>query len=579
MQKYLVKIIFMQKKLFGLVLIPFLIASCIPTIQKISLPEPQVKTEIKVSITEIRNISTNTNFNMGTIMDIIKQSGVSIDFSEYDEETTNHDTNYQATNIQEGLITNSEILQQNLEHNTNLQDQTNILALTNNQESNIFDNLTNITNIDIDNIIKRSLNRNLKAFLRTLGKYNYTEDEIKIQNIEKIEEEMIKQYTNISLKKYLLTNYITNIVFETNYYISENNSNKVNIEVVKKEYALTELKISNEFLWDYVVSNNSWILKVTNGVPFVEGTPADFSINVFYDFQGKSLGKLSTNLSISLFVVVSNNNNSNYIIFKTNMDIIDFLSSDHKIFKNLKHFFYNYRSGIFVADIYPNEYDIYIDGIYLGRGKTEPEIVSEGLHKVTLSRGSFVMNEYVFIEKGKVNIYKKDLSERSKNVAIVNIDSLPSGALLFLDNQYIGTTPTNLVIPEGNYRIWLKKNNLEKFSSLYINEGTTNLFFPLEDLNDKTGYNIMNGITLLFGTATISSIFLYFWADSQWRYYDFLSQKESKSEYLQMREYYYYFRDNMRTTAIVGTVGTFILWGVTLGIESDKFFIKLNSRF
>ncbi|MEN2997800.1 MAG: PEGA domain-containing protein, partial [Brevinematia bacterium] len=543
----------MLKKISNIVLllgtVSNLLYSCAKVSTKISIPEPQVKTDVKITIVEIKNISTNTNLNLGYLMDIIKNRGIQIDFSEYYENSP-----------EKALEDFKEISQKN------------------SSASDTTNNLSNKLEIDLDSLIKGNLKKNIKRFIEKLGKYPCTEKEINIINLSKIEEEVIKHLTNQEIQKFIFTNYTTNTIFETNYYISESDTNKLRVEITEKEIFVSELKVSNEFLWKNIISNYPWVLKVTNGIPFVEGTPSDFSISVFYDIYGKPVSKYSTNVFLSLFVLVSNNTTSNFILFRTNLNVIDFLLSNHKLLHETKPFFYNYKVGKIVIEATPSDCDIYLDGIYLGKGNAS-EIVPEGLHKVTISRGSFVVEEYIYTEKGKVNFYKKDLLPTFTNTSTIYLDSSPNGASIFVESDYFGVTPTNITLPMGKYRIWLKKGELEKFSYVDINTQKTNLMFNLQRLDDETGYNIIAGLTLLLGTATASSIFLYFWADSQERYYDFLYQKERKEEYYQMKEYYYYFRDNMRTTAIVGTIGTFILWGTSLGIESDKFFVKLSIPF
>ncbi len=536
----------MKKFTFLLFIIVILLTSCAQSFVKPKISEPVLKTDIKVSILGITNVSQITNIPLDYALNIIKENVTQIDFSEY----------YQKEKQEyAGNITNFEFF-------------------LNAQEKISF--------IDLDFLITKTLERNLKKFIRSLGKYNPRLDELKIQNIDIIEKEIIEKFDTRLIKGYLYTNEITNLVFETNYYSLGEDTNKVKVEIVEKEVYVTELKLSNNFLSNYIVENNRWILKITNGIPFVEGTPSDFSIVVFYYLEPSGvINNYFTNFLVSLFVVVSNNFSSNFIVFKTNFDFYEFLSVDHRIFRGIKPFFYNYNAGGIIVDVLPRDYDIYVDDFYLGKGKTDLEIVSEGLHKVSISKNTFSLVDYVFVKKGMVNVYKKDITD-SKNLDVckLRIDSIPSNADLFVENEYIGKTPTNLFLPFGKYRISLSKDNLESYSYIDLTSSReTNILVYLRDFKDKTAYSILSGLTILLGATTLSSVFLYFWADSQERYYSFLHSKEGKPEYAQMKEYYYYFKDNMRTTSIVGTISTFVLWGISLGIESDKFAIRLNLPF
>lgn len=573
-----------MNRLFFIIFLSWgVLVSCSTRVEKLKIPEPLLKADIKVSIDRIIPISTNTNLNLSQKLGFLKnlKDDINIlDFSSIEEIESITNTTSFITNI----LTNAS----DTNTNFNLTDLSEVS--TNIVSTNVFLGKTNLSfpktdskfdddyTLNLDSIIRNNLRSNLKSFVRSLTKYNYEPSEIRILNIPQIESELLKFYTNEIISNSIFTNYITNIIFETNYYRNQTDTNKVDVEILEKELVIFELKVSNDTLMSILMTNYPWILKITNGVKFVEGTPGDYSISVFYDIYEKPVSKYLTNLYVGIFVLLSNNLNSNYMLFKTNLDLVDLLSSDYRIFSSLKPFFYNYRTGLLKVEVEPKDFDIFVDDFYVGKGETVPEYFSEGIHKITLSRGYFVVNEYVILEKNKLNIYKRDFTKKYENISSLNINTIPTGADIFVENTYIGKTPTNISLPTGNYRIWLKKDALEKFIVFDL-KGDTNITVELEGINQKTGYNVMTGITIMFGVATASSIFLYFFADSQEKYYDFLVRKENKEEYVRMREYYYYFKDNMRTTAIVGAVATFVLWGVTLGLESDKFFIKWNFNF
>lgn len=518
----------MKRKFLILILLLALleISSCISTTNLSRIPEPKLKTTLNVEISIITNISTNYILNTSYLLNSITKSIENFNFSEYLEDNT---TNESIETIQ----TNS----QNFE-------------------------------IDMDKIIKSTLEKRFKRFIKQLRTFSPSVDQIVILNTANIEEELIKQKT--SLRKE--TNYITNTIFETNYYISKDDTNKVEVEVIQKERVISEVKIKQEDFRSLILKEYPWVLDITNGIKFLEGKPADFSISALYNIDDK-FNKLD------LIVIVSNNNTSNFTVMKTNMTITEFLTSDEKMFSNLKHFFYQYQSALLLLEIHPEEYEVFVDDVYLGKGKKFSEILSYGIHKITFSKDTYKLDEYIFLEKGKVNLYIKNFKDRQYEFSKLYLDSIPSGADVFIENEYIGKTPTNIIIPKGKYRVWITKGELESFNTVELTEENTNITFPLKNLKDKTSYNILSGFTVLLGTATISSIFLYFWADSQERHYDFLYQKERKQEYYQMKEYYYYFKDNMRTVSITGAIGTFILWGITLGVESDKFSIQITTRF
>lgn len=514
-----------KTKIFLLIVLSGIITSCVaPSISKI--PDPELKSTIKVEISTITNISPNYVLELSHLTNLIGKTIDSFDFSEYLDEN-------------------------------NLKTSTNKLEID-----------TSNLEINIDRIIRSTLEKRLKKFIKQLRTYNPYPEEIIILNTSKIEEELLKQ--KLPLQK--ITNYTTNITFETNYYISKTDTNKVEIEIIQKENIISEVKIQQKDFTSYIHEKYPWVLDLTNGIRFSEGQPADFSIYTFYKIDDKKI-------KLEITVIVSNKLKSNFTMMKTNMDIVEFLSSDEKMFNQLKHFIYNYQSGLLVLETDSDEYDIFIDDVYLGRGKKLSEILCRGIHKITFSKDTYKLNEFILIQKDKINFYRKNLKDKKEEFTKLYIDSIPSGADIFIENEYFGKTPTNITLPRGKHRVWINKGDLETFRLIELTKEQTNIILPLQNLKDTTSYNVLSGVTILFGAATISSIFLYFWADSQERHYDFLYQKERKPEYYQMREYYYYFKDNMRTVSITGAITTFVLWGITLGIESDKFSIQLSTKF
>jgi len=328
----------------------------------------------------------------------------------------------------------------------------------------------------------------------------------------------------------------------------------------------------------FIFTNTPWVLRITNGIPFKEGTPSDIELSVFYEISQKPEGKYMTNYIITLYNLVSNKITKDVYLYKTNLLLDDLLKSDYRIFDELRPLFYSYRCGKLVVEVEPDDYNIYVDNFLIGKDKAILKYIMEGKHKISFGKWNYKLDEWVEVEPYKVNFYKKSLLSISSNSGILKISSIPQEALTFVESEYYGKTPVTLELPQGQYRVRLQKGGLVNFSILEVVSGKTNEYeLKLINLKNETPYKIMVGVTTLLGITSVSSIFLYFWADSQERYYSLLAQQDPS--YRDIHDYYYYFRDDMRTTAITASILTFVSWGVTLGIESDKFFMKTFIRF
>ncbi|MGC8870128.1 MAG: PEGA domain-containing protein [Brevinematia bacterium] len=541
----------MNKLKIILPLITVFLVSCVGGInQIINIPKPNVKSQIKVFLNTITNVGELKPYQTEYYLNIISNNIYTFNFSEVEEELPKTELTDNLTNLKED---------KNIEQsNTTKQ---NITTIYSQQE------------IDINKLVDKTLRRNFSSFIRSLGKVSIKPEEMIIQNIQDIEKAILEKTNSLPDLK---TNYITNLLFETNYYLAKE-TNKVLVEILEKEEIIEELKVSKDYILKVISNTTPWIFRITNNITFVEDKSSDISVNILWKLEPILLNTNLTNFSIKLTFIISNNISSNFTILKTNLMLEDFLLSDYRIFSSIRPFLYNFKTGILKVDLTPKEYDIYIDDFLFG--KEVNEYFAEGIHKITLSKGSYATNEYIYIQSGKINIYKKDISRDFANIGKIKINSIPSGADIFIESEYYGKTPLEIQMPYGTYRIRAEKNNLRKFTLVEHSKRETELWLELEDLNNKMEYNISTGITTLLGTLTVSSIFLYFWADNQERYYDFLYSKDNKPEYWNMKIYYYYFKDNMRTTAITGSILTLITWGITLGIESDKFFIKTTIKF
>ena len=554
-----------------LILLAFLITSCVtpqnPQIAQI--PNPKVKSEIKVSLSSISNISKEKiTYEVFTTSNFILNLATNYDIREAYDETEEPQTNTPQTE----------------ETNVSINEETNVSTNTNTIKTQ--ETPQRELKIDLDTLIQETIKKNFKTFVKSLGEFNPKQEEITILNTNEIEKALVN---NIIASKSKLTNYIystyeTNYSYITNYSLTNEilpdgtTNQKVVIEIVETAIEIENKRISNEILMKFIFTNTPWVLRITNGIPFKEGTPSDIELSVFYEISQKPEGKYMTNYIITLYNLASNKITKDVYLYKTNLLLDDLLKSDYRIFDELRPLFYSHRCGKLVVEVEPDDYNIYVDNFLIGKGKAILKYIMEGRHKISFGKWNYKLDEWVEVEPYKVNFYKKSLLSISSNSGILKISSIPQEALTFVESEYYGKTPVTLELPQGQYRCRLQKGGLVNFSILEVVSGKTNEYeLKLINLKNETPYKIMVGVTTLLGITSVSSIFLYFWADSQERYYSLLAQQDPS--YRDIRDYYYYFRDNMRTTAITASILTFVSWGVTLGIESDKFFMKTFIRF
>ncbi len=279
-----------------------------------------------------------------------------------------------------------------------------------------------------------------------------------------------KTILEVKTNKNIITNIITNVVvsnvISTNLpMLTEENFYKM----IKEEFKELEKEISH--------------FKISLSRNFQE-KKTDFYSIVTGEYRISKESKLSGPKTIEIEIVCSN------FLSLTNVVSYKLVSREDIINEKIMDFIKEYRKLILnkpVCDIivtsYPEDVDIYLDGIFMGKTPLYYPSIKSGRHRITFSKQGYkrVSLEYNLIPDITNNIYK-DL-DINKTGGIVKIDSKIENSRVFINSQYEGKTPlvvSNLQLFE-KYRVvvYPPQTNLAPF---YYN-------FTLKDVNDNIEIN------------------------------------------------------------------------------------------
>ena len=147
----------------------------------------------------------------------------------------------------------------------------------------------------------------------------------------------------------------------------------------------------------------------------------------------------------------------------------------------------------------PDNCSLYIDGRY--QGKTPMTVTVEtGRHSVSLAKSGY--NEYstsVTVYAGnEVDLYPV-LSQKVSN-GYLSVNSNPSGADVYIDSVYRGTTPLTLYLTTGTYNVLIKMSGYKPYSStVSVKDGKTSTLSAT--LQSDVSYGYVTVITTPGGAA------------------------------------------------------------------------------
>ena len=123
----------------------------------------------------------------------------------------------------------------------------------------------------------------------------------------------------------------------------------------------------------------------------------------------------------------------------------------------------------------PSGATVYIDGSYYGTTPLTVDL-SAGSHRVSMQKSGYdSWSSTVSISSGGSKTVTGNL-EKIVSTGYLSISSSPSGATVFIDGSYRGTTPVNLSLNEGSHTVKLTASGYSQYTtSVYVSGGRTSV--------------------------------------------------------------------------------------------------------
>ena len=223
----------------------------------------------------------------------------------------------------------------------------------------------------------------------------------------------------------------------------------------------------------YGVLNLTGLDKITNG-----------KIR-FDDEQPVSLKNLkSKNLSEGSHVISVNGDN----IETYSKDI--FINGDETLDLNLSEV--QFKCGILKIDIGESNCDVYIDNKKISI--TEPIVLNYGEYKLKIKKDGFKdYSEDIIIDSA--NKYINISLEKKINLGKIRVTTNPDNAQIYIDDAFVGKSPTETSIEYGNHNIIvLADGYLEAILPVEVNSPESNYEISLEEnsLDDHWLFMLVN---------------------------------------------------------------------------------------
>ena len=112
------------------------------------------------------------------------------------------------------------------------------------------------------------------------------------------------------------------------------------------------------------------------------------------------------------------------------------------------------KAGGLEVDVFPADAAVYLDGMFRGYAPLEIKTVPIGEHRLEIKKEGYLnWEDTIIIEP----LRTRKIDEALKRLCILTLNSVPAGATVFIDDEYIGKTPCSQTLPEGYYKLKLRK--------------------------------------------------------------------------------------------------------------------------
>ena len=130
---------------------------------------------------------------------------------------------------------------------------------------------------------------------------------------------------------------------------------------------------------------------------------------------------------------------------------------------------FSHPSGVFV----------YIDGELKGKTPYELKEISIGDHFIELKKENYLRWEKnIVIESLKLNKLNAEL----KKFYALSVKSFPKYSKIYINGKYVANTPWAAKLPEGSYKLVIKKSNYLSESKLINLSNDEEIFFNLKNI-------------------------------------------------------------------------------------------------
>ncbi|MEJ5284117.1 MAG: PEGA domain-containing protein [Brevinematia bacterium] len=307
-----------------------------------------------------------------------------------------------------------------------------------------------------------------------------------ITNIEIIETNTVKQRNRTLVEYKRITNIITNEI--TN--LSASNIIETNLPFLTEENFY--LMVSNEFPEIENEIKNLRIVISTNAITnekYISTIKGSYKISK----ESKASGPKIIEIEIDTINFLTTTNTNSYKITSRedvlNENIIQFI-------KPYRKFILNKPTGDITINSQPEDVDIYINGIFLGKTPLYFPAIESKTHKITFSKEGYKRTTLKYnLKENITNVIFYNLEE-TKTGGIIKINSTSSNARVFINSNYKGKTP--LVVSNLNlfdtHRVvvYPEETNLEPF---YYNFTLTK---PDENIDITASFKTYTGNTEMF---------------------------------------------------------------------------------
>ncbi|NJE29444.1 PEGA domain-containing protein [Thermococcus sp. 18S1] len=254
--------------------------------------------------------------------------------------------------------------------------------------------------------------------------------------------------------------------------------------------------INGNIIWKYTTDGGVSSISTSQDGNYIVASTGKSGVGMIYLFtkEGKLIWAYNTGNPVNRVLV---SNNGSYIIsvggsgvyrFNRQGDVLSSYRTGSALFKiaasrdlNVavfgglyKLYFVNFSNesapAVLKIETSPSGSEVYLNGKYLG---TAPLNISlqPGTYTLKITKNGY--SDYVSsitLASGETKIISATLN---RNTGYLSVNSSPSGAKVYLDGRYIGTTPLeSYMLPPGEYTLKIVADNHETYSrNVSIEEG------------------------------------------------------------------------------------------------------------